>query len=507
MSDANQRFFDLLESDQSDPQIQYELGQCYLTGDGVEQNGAEAEKWLRRAADQGHEGAAALLAGPAGGKAAAQEPLDADTLPDWCLRAEEGDVEAQYQVACYFLEHGTKIDQEDAARYLTMAARQGHPRACLLLAKQQLDQGKLDEVAELLRNAADCGLWEAAELLGECYSQGIGMAQNPQEAERRFIQAAEWGGGEQMLRLALRYAKGDQVPASRGRAFSWVKKAQETGVSDAKEQFDLQYAQYMEERRRLAQENAERQAQEEAERQRLAQEEAERIAQEEAERQRLAQEEAERMAQEEAERQRMAQEEAQRQLQAQEEAQRQAQEQARHQTEIQAKQMGAVQSAAFWMGALLLVYVGICSLYQLLDVFSIPVPRFLWHILEEFAFEGQGKQELLYGGLPGLCCAGGYVLSRSGRYPTYTKTVTGVLLILQAVYLLAEILNSSDILFEFIVLSLYGLVVYLISSVIAFYLLLSLSVFVLNVLLGGKLSWPVYDKMNRAIKRRLGLGG
>ena len=362
-------------------------------------------------------------------------------------------------------------------------------------------------MAEFLRNAADCGLWEAAELLGECYSQGIGMAQNPQEAERRFIQAAEWGGGEQMLRLALRYAKGDQVPASRGRAFSWVKKAQETGVPDAKEQFDLQYAQYMEERRRLAQEDADRQAQEEAERQRLAQEEAERIAQEEAERQRLAQEEAERMAQEEAERQRMAQEEAQRQLQAQEEAQRQAQEKARHQTEIQAKQMGAVQSAAFWMGALLLVYVGICSLYQLLDVFSIPVPRFLWHILEEFAFEGQRKQELLYGGLPGLCCAGGYVLSRSGRYPTYTKTVTGVLLILQAVYALAEILNGSDILFEFIVLTLYGLVVYLISSVIAFYLLLSLSVFVLNVLLGGKLSWPVYDKMNRAIKRRLGLGG
>lgn len=471
MSDANQRFFDLLESNQSDPQIQYELGQCYLTGEGVEQNGAEAEKWLRRAADQGHEGAAALLAGPAGGNTAAQEPLDADALPDWCLRAEEGDVKAQYQVACYFLEHGTKIDQEDAARYLTMAARQGHPRACLLLAKQQLDQGKLDEVAELLRNAADCGLWEAAELLGECYSQGIGMAQNPQEAEQRFIQAAEWGGGEQMLQLALRYIRGDQVPASQGRAFSWVKRAQENGCSDAKERFDLQYAQYMEQQ------------------------------------QRLAQEEAERAAQEEAQRQRQAQEEAQRQRQAQEEAQRQAQEQARHQAEIQAERAGKAQRVAFWMGALLLVYVGICTLYQLLDVFSIPVPRFLWHILGEFAFEGQGKQELLYGGMPGLCCAGGYVLSRSGRYPTYTKTVTGVLLILQAVYALAQILNGSDILFEFIVLSLYGLVVYLISSVIAFYLLLSLSVFVLNVLLGGKLSWPVYDKMNRAIKRRLGLGG
>lgn len=503
MSDANQRFFDLLESDQSDPQIQYELGQCYLTGDGVEQNGAEAEKWLRRAADQGHEGAAALLAGPAGGNTAAQEPLDADTLPDWCLRAEEGDAEAQFQVACYFLEQESQLDGGEAERYLTMAAQQKHPQACLLLARQKLEQGQTDGAEQLLCTAADCGLWEAAELLGECYSQGIGMAQNPQEAEQRFIQAAEWGGGEQMLQLALRYIKGDQVPASQGRAFSWVKRAQENGCSDAKERFDLQYAQYMEQQQRLAQEEAERAAQEEAQRQRQAQEEAQRQALEEAERQRQAQEQAQRQA----ERQRQAQEEAQRQRQAQEEAQRQAQEQARHQAEIQAERAGKAQRVAFWMGALLLVYVGICSLYQLLDVFSIPVPRFLWHILEEFAFEGQGKQELLYGGLPGLCCAGGYVLSRSGRYPTYTKTVTGVLLILQAVYLLAEILNSSDILFEFIVLSLYGLVVYLISSVIAFYLLLSLSVFVLNVLLGGKLSWPVYDKMNRAIKRRLGLGG
>lgn len=56
-----ERFLDLLEEDQNSAPVQYELGLCYLRGDGVEQNGAEAQKWLRRAAEQGHQQARELL--------------------------------------------------------------------------------------------------------------------------------------------------------------------------------------------------------------------------------------------------------------------------------------------------------------------------------------------------------------------------------------------------------------------------------------------------------------
>ena len=62
MSEAQMDFLDLMESDQNDPNVQYALGRCYLYGAGVEQNGQEADKWLRRAAEQGHQEAAALLA-------------------------------------------------------------------------------------------------------------------------------------------------------------------------------------------------------------------------------------------------------------------------------------------------------------------------------------------------------------------------------------------------------------------------------------------------------------
>ena len=55
------RFEDLLESDQNDPEVQYQIGLCYQNGEGTEQSGAEAEQWFRRAAEQGHQGAQALL--------------------------------------------------------------------------------------------------------------------------------------------------------------------------------------------------------------------------------------------------------------------------------------------------------------------------------------------------------------------------------------------------------------------------------------------------------------
>ena len=48
------RFEELMESDLSDPEVQYQIGLCYQRGEGVEQDGAKAEMWFRRAADQDH---------------------------------------------------------------------------------------------------------------------------------------------------------------------------------------------------------------------------------------------------------------------------------------------------------------------------------------------------------------------------------------------------------------------------------------------------------------------
>ena len=256
MTDTD-RFNDLLESDQDDSEVQYQLGLCYLNGEGVAQDGRMADKWLRRAADQGHEAARQRLESVQSPKASAPKKLTKETLPDWCLLAEDGDAEAQYQVAMWFLAHPTQTHKRDTERYLQMAVEQGHPEACLALAKHRLNVRQYVEAVELLVNAADCGLPEAMELLAQCYGQGLGTKKDLQKADEWFISAAERGGGEQMLALALRYAEGNLVEESYGKALSWMRRAQNAGVADAEQRFNAGP---------WAQREAERQKKEEAER-------------------------------------------------------------------------------------------------------------------------------------------------------------------------------------------------------------------------------------------------
>ena len=63
------------------------------------------------------------------------ENVTPENLPEWCLAAENGNVDAQYQVAVYLLEYMDPEGREDARRYLSQAAEQNVPQACLALAK------------------------------------------------------------------------------------------------------------------------------------------------------------------------------------------------------------------------------------------------------------------------------------------------------------------------------------------------------------------------------------
>ena len=304
MDELREHFEDLLESDQSDPQIQFEIGKCYLEGSGVERDLRLAEKWLGRAAEQGHEEARALLNAGQAEKKAEQEVTE-ESLPRWCVRAEDGDPEAQYKVAVYLRNRGVSAIDRDVRRYLTSAAEQGHPEACLILGRELVEFGRsgedLERGVEYLRNAADCNLPDAYELLGGCYAKGTGVQEDPEKAEQYYCKWAEQGGAKAALRLALRYAAGEQVPQSRVKAMVWVQKAQDAGMADAQAQYDrkLQALREEQEKRRRAAEERERQARQAEEARAQAARQAQYEAQQAAQRQR--EEEARRKA--EAERQ------------------------------------------------------------------------------------------------------------------------------------------------------------------------------------------------------------
>lgn len=266
-TELENRFLDLMEGDQSNPDVQYELGRCYLYGEGTEQDGQQAQFWLSQAAAQGHPQAQALLNSTKPAKKEVGE-LTPETLMDWCAAAEDGDPEAQYQVAVYFAREQGDQAEGDILRYLNMAVNQGHPQACLLLGRWIMGQN-LPEAERLFHNAADCGIPEAFMLLGEI----SGKRGDLEKAAEYLEQGAKLGGGEAMLKLAIRFATGDCVPVSQGKAMSWLKRSQDAGLADAQ----ARYHQHLEELRLQQEAEAQQRAEAEA-RRRAEQQEAQRQA-------------------------------------------------------------------------------------------------------------------------------------------------------------------------------------------------------------------------------------
>ena len=284
---TEERFEVLLESDQNDPEIQYALALCYYNGEGTAQDAREAMKWLQRAAEQGYPDAVAMLQHidpPYSSNTEQQKPKEAltdATLPQWCQRAEEGEAEAQFRVAQWFVNSQTPNSAADIERYLQMAVAQGHPQACLLLGQRCLTDGRVLDALELLRNAADCGIAEAMHLLGICYSGTYGCTPQADQAERYLTQWANHAGADAMLELAFLYTTGSGLPQSAAKGMSWIAKAERAGRQDARQCLENRIAALhakMEEKRRAEeieqQKAAEQQAAAVAEQRRRVEEQA-----------------------------------------------------------------------------------------------------------------------------------------------------------------------------------------------------------------------------------------
>ena len=165
-----------------------------------------------------------------------------ETAPYWCIRAENGDVNAQYQVGCFLVEHYPDKWAADIERYFHMAADSdaGHGPACFALGKWKLrgNPKHAPKAIEWLESAQSDGILEAAELLGICYAKGIGVQADPEKAETHFVLFGKNGDGEAKLSLALRYKRGDCLPKRVDEAQYWLGRAEKAGVLDAEQRFN-----------------------------------------------------------------------------------------------------------------------------------------------------------------------------------------------------------------------------------------------------------------------------
>lgn len=187
---------------QGNAELQFQVGQLYFRGNGVDKDEQEALRWYRRAAEQGHAeaqfmlGAALLLGWDA--------PLEG---VKWLRRAASQGNEAAIEVLAY--------------THFTAAPVMTHTAPALRPDRQRAGHG--DAVAQFN--------------LAESFRTGNGVAANADEALQWYIRAAENNHVEAQLYLATVYGEGRIVPVDDEAVERWLRRA--AGQGSAEGQYRL----------------------------------------------------------------------------------------------------------------------------------------------------------------------------------------------------------------------------------------------------------------------------
>jgi hypothetical protein len=136
-------------AEQNDPRALYNLGQMYRLGVGVEKDMAKAEQYYRRAAGQGHIGAAANLASLLYNRNPRQGQ---EAVVFWQKAARGGDVKSQYLLGVQYL-NGEFVarDYVQAYAWLSLAVKAGLPQAsqALAMARSYMDASAIAQAGKL----------------------------------------------------------------------------------------------------------------------------------------------------------------------------------------------------------------------------------------------------------------------------------------------------------------------------------------------------------------------
>lgn len=179
------------EAEQGDAFAQFELGEAYYYGKGVEQDFRKAVYWLSKANEQGHDFAYVYL-DRAKVSLATQEA------------AERGDADAQVELGfTYIIDVG--LGEEDREKYYN------------------------EKAVPWFRKAAEQGHARGQSRLGFAYYYGDGVNQDFREAVKWFKKAAKQGNADAQNNLGEAYENGNGVPQHFGYALHWRREAAEQG--------------------------------------------------------------------------------------------------------------------------------------------------------------------------------------------------------------------------------------------------------------------------------------
>ena len=156
----------------TDPETQCRIGNCYAEGKVVAKDKAEAVRWYRKAAEQGH-------------------------------------VVARHELGVLYFHGigGVTNNYAEAVRLFRKGAESGYARSIHNLGTCYMEGlGVPQDRAEafrLYRKAADMGVAKSLFNIGTCYDMGWGVEKNRAEAMKWYRKAADQGlpEGNDMLKL------------------------------------------------------------------------------------------------------------------------------------------------------------------------------------------------------------------------------------------------------------------------------------------------------------------
>jgi hypothetical protein len=256
LSDAEpQRAFALFAAaaEAGDAEAAFKVGEFYLDGKTVLGQPAEAARWYRRAAEDGHLGAQVRLAqlhllglpedavDAAGGLFETAKSIGVDycAAMRWAKRAADAGVPDAQAILGYILSSGPEElrDPDAALKLYRESAQHDCPQgrlgyALMLMTQADTAEKSLAAHDELVLAAA-AGLPTAHYLLGAEAERGAGTAQDDTKAREHYTIAAEAGLASAQTRLGLLLLEGRGGPADLLNGESWLRRATLSGDIEA----------------------------------------------------------------------------------------------------------------------------------------------------------------------------------------------------------------------------------------------------------------------------------
>jgi TPR repeat protein len=251
-------------ADQGNVQGQYYLAEMYANGWGTSKDADQAVALYRKAAEQGSADARSRLramyndrkivplidaqAGDWWRKLAEQAKAESLAFARAREAAEHGSAAAQVELGTLYLTGtGVTKDRDQAEIWFKKAAEQDYSEArCLTAAMVASDMGwKSDadnaDAADRCQKAANDGGSDAQVILAVFYETGRGVPKDKSQADAWWTKAAEKGRADAQDRLGGAYMKGDGVlPADKILSIEWFARAAKQNDQQAMLQLSLQ---------------------------------------------------------------------------------------------------------------------------------------------------------------------------------------------------------------------------------------------------------------------------